>query len=219
MKNIISFLIIFVCISCSVQKNAVVDYSTFSVPELNTKKTALELEANYVLVNHYLEQIERGDISHMPLTKIDKGLIDPYWENSPILKASCDKWKEASANVSAFSKKYAPELSELGTSLRNKKITEDEYFKKNREYRAKLATDYPNEYPQLSEKHITSLKTMWKLTGRYMLEDHKNKSMLFPLYWIPEKDKENEEKEKKYRAVQLELSTLQKELIKKTSKS
>ncbi|MCG9791554.1 hypothetical protein [Flavobacterium algicola] len=218
MKKSLSFILLLICICTSAQKKSNSDYGSYLVDDLKKQKVTLELDANYFLVNNYLNKIEREETTHLPLTKIDATLTNTYWKNSPVLKEAHDKWKEAAANVSAFEKKNAPELPELGSQLRNKKITESEYFKKNREIRGQLLKEYPQLYPQLSEKHISSLKSMWKLTGRYMLEDHKNKSMLFPTYWIPEKDLEIEEKDKKYKAIKKELIEVQKELNLKTAK-
>lgn len=193
----------------------ITDYSNYTLTELMNKKTALELELNYVLVNHYLEQIERGDIDHMALTKIDIGLINPYWENVPELKIYNENWKKASSEFGDFIKKNAPEKKELLDQYQKKAIDKEEYFRKHREIMARLQADYPNEFPQLSEKQINSLRTMWKQTGRYMLEDYKKKGKIFPTYWIPEKDLENSKKTKQYKTINQELLLVNNEIIKK----
>ncbi|WP_281298948.1 hypothetical protein [Flavobacterium limnophilum] len=215
MKKITLILIAFAFINCSTQKNKITDYTNYTLNELTNKKTELELESNYVLVNHYLEQIERGDIDHMALTKIDIGLVNFYWESVPDLKIYHNIWKEASSEVDLFVKKYAPEKKELLDQYQNKAIDKEEYFRKHREIMARLRADYPNEFPQLSEKHVNSLKTMWKLTGRYMLEDYKKKEKLFPTYWIPEKDLEDSKNTKQYKAINQELLLVNKQMIKK----
>ncbi|WP_418262545.1 hypothetical protein [Flavobacterium faecale] len=216
MKTTISMFICFISLCCSAQKKGETAFDSLSVSELNSKKIALELEANYVLVNHYMEQIEREDVTHMALTKIDKDLVNPYWKVG-VLKASHDKWMQAASIISEFEKKHAPELSKLGTLLRNKTITRDEYFEKNREYRGKLRLEHPLEYPKLSENHISSLKSMWKLAGRYMLEDYKNKSMIFPVNWIPEDDRKDAMKQKTYKMIAKDLIAVDKELLMKKS--
>lgn len=214
MKKIALILIAFTFINCSTQKNKI-DYSNYTLNELTNKKTALELESNYMLVNHYLEQIERGDIDHMALTKIDISLVNPYWEDVPDLKIYYNIWKEASSKVDLFVKTHAPEKKELLDQYQNKSIDKEEYFRKHREIMARLQADYPNEFPKLSENHINSLRTMWKQTGRYMLEDYKKKEKLFPTYWIPEKDLENSKKTKQYNAIDQEILLVKNEINKK----
>lgn len=207
-------LIAFTFINCSTQKNKI-DYSNYTLKELSNLKLALELESNYVLVNHYLEQIERDDISHMALTTIDIGLISPYWENVPKLKIYENEWKEASSKVDSFIKIHAPEKKQLLDQYQKKAIDKEEYFRKHREIMARLQVDYPNEFPKLSENHINSLKTMWKQTGRYMLEDYKKLDKIFPTYWIPEKDIKNSKKTKQYKTINQELLLINKEIIMK----
>jgi hypothetical protein len=215
MKKLIIILITFIFISCGSQKKAIIDYSNYSINDLNTKKTSLELESNYELVNHYLEQIERGDITHMALTKIDNGIVKPYWENESELKKYYYNWKDASSKVSAFENKYAPELIELSNQFRKGEIENEKYYRLNRESRARLRKVYPYEYPKLSDDHVSSLKTMWKQTGRFMLEDYRKKGKLFPTYWIPENDRENSKKTKKYKAINQELLIVENELNKR----
>lgn len=217
MNTKISILICLISLCCSAQKERFTDLKTLSDSELKTKKMALELQANYLLLNHYLEKIERDDISHMPLTKIDKGIVDSYWEATGVLRASRDNWRQAASKISEFEKRYAPELSKLGTLLKNKTITKDEYFEKNREFRANLRLKHPLVYPQLSENHILSLKSMWKLAGRYMVEDYKTKSMIFPINWIPEADLKDGMRQKEYKIVSKELVAVEKELLNKNS--
>jgi thiol-disulfide isomerase/thioredoxin len=190
-------------------------YSNYNLKELSSLKVTKELELNYVLVKHYLEQIERSDIKHMALTKIDKDLINFYWDNVPELKIYYDNWKVASSKVGGFESKYAPELKELGTKLKNGNIDKEEYFKQNREIRSRLRSDYPYEYPELSKDHINSLATMWKQTGRYMLEDFKKKEKPFPTYWIPEKDLIISQKTKNHKAIEQQLLLINNEIIKK----
>lgn len=197
------------------QNDQISDYSNYTLKELSNLKTAKELEQNYILVNHYLEQIERGEISHMALTKIDIGLVNPYWENVPELKIYNENWKKASSEFGDFIKKNAPEKKELLDQYQKKTIDKEEYFRKHREIMARLQADYPNEFPQLSEKQINSLRTMWKQTGRYMLEDYKKKEKIFPTYWIPEKDLENSKKTKEYKTINQELLLVKNEIIKK----
>lgn len=215
MKKLNIILITFIFISCGSQKKAIRDYSNYSINDLNTKKTSLELESNYELVNHYLEQIERGDITHMALTKIDNGIVKPYWENESELKKYYNNWKDASSKVSAFENKYAPELIELSNQFRRGKVENEKYFRLNRESRARLREEYPYEYPKLSDDHVSSLKTMWKQTGRFMLEDYRKKGKLFPTYWIPENARENSKKTKRYKAINKQLLTVENELNKK----
>lgn len=191
------------------------DYSSYTLKELTNLKNAKELELNYALVNHYLEQIERGDIDHMALTKIDIGLVNTYWEKVPELKEYNSQWKKASFEFGEFVKKHAPEKQQLLDQYQKKVIDKEEYFRQHREIMARLHTDYPNEFPQLSEKHVNSLKTMWKQTGRYILEDYKKKEQIFPTYWIPEKDLENSQKTKQYKAINQELLLVNNEIIKK----
>jgi hypothetical protein len=214
MKKITLILIAFIFINCGTQKNKI-DYSNYTSNQLMNKKTALELESNYVLANHYLKQIERGDIDHMALTKIDIGLVNPYWENVPELKIYNNKWKIASSEVDSFIKKNAPEKKELLDQYQKKAIDKEEYFRRHREIMARLQADYPNEFPQLSENHINSLRTMWKLTGRYMLEDYKKQEKIFPTYWIPEKDLEDSKKTKEYKAIDKEIMVVKNEINKK----
>lgn len=215
MKKIFTVLITFILISCGSQKNSVTDYSGYSISELKTKKIELELKANYVLVNDYLEQIEREDVDHMALTKIDNGIVNPYWYNTAELKPYYNNWKEASSRISTFEKIHAPELAELSIQFKNKTIKDGVYFNENRKARAKLSSKYPNEYSLLSANHIRSLKTMWKVTGRYMLEDYKKNEKIFPIYWIPEKEREISEKKKKYKVISQELIAIQNEIKKK----
>lgn len=215
MKNIITFLIIIISISCSAKKNVSTDYSEYAIRELKNKKIALNLELNYQLVNHYLEQIERNEISHMALTKIDIGIIKPYWENESELNIYYDTWKLASSKIVEFEKEHAPELKELSNQFKKNKIKKEKYFKKNREIRARLGNTYPAEYSRISKDHTTSLKTMWKQTGRFMLEDYKLQGKTFPIYWIPEKDRENSKKTKKYKSINQELLLVNAELNRK----
>lgn len=214
MKKIIPILISFVLYSCATRKTT--DYSKFSISELNSKKIELELAANYVLVNDYLEQIEREDIDHMALTKIDNGIVKPYWDNAAELKPYYNNWKVESSRVGAFEKEHAPELTELSTQFKNKTIDKEVYFNENRKARARLNSQFPNEYPKLSGNHIRSLKTMWKVTGRYMLEDYKKQGKAFPIYWIPEKERAISEKKKKYKVINQDLITIQNEIKKRT---
>lgn len=215
MKKISTILITSILLSCGSQKNSVTDYSGYSISELKAKKIELELKANYVLVNDYLEQIEREDVDHMALTKIDNGIVKLYWDNTTELKQYYNNWKEAASRIGAFEKKHAPELQELSTQFKNKTIDKGVYFNENRKARAKLSSKYPNEYPLLSANHISNLKTMWKATGRYMLEDYKKTEKLFPTYWIPEKERTISEKKKKYKLVNQELIAVQNEIKKK----
>lgn len=215
MKKIFSILIASILLSCGSHKNKVTDYSGYSVAELNSKKTELELKANYVLVNDYLEQIEREDIDHMALTKLDNGIVQPYWDNAAELKPYYNNWKEAASRIAAFEKKHAPELQELSIQFKNKTIDKGVYFNENRKTRAKLNSRYPNKYPLLAGNHIRSLKTMWKATGRYMLEDYKRKEKTFPIYWIPEKERTISEKKKKYKFINRELIAVENEIKKK----
>lgn len=213
MRKTTILLISLICFSCSTNKN--IDYSNLSVLELTTTKTALELEANYVLVNDFLEQIEREDVNHMALTKIDNGIVKPYWDNTTELKPYYNNWKEASTKVGNFEKEHAPELSELSIRFKNKTIEKEVYFNENRKARARLTSKYPNEYPLLSANHIRSLKTMWKETGRYMLEDYRRKEKLFPIYWIPEKERSISEKKQKYQLINQKLIAVSNEIKKK----
>lgn len=215
MKKITLILIAFTFINCSTQKNKITDYSNYTLNELTNKKETLELESNYVLVNHYLEQIERGDIDHMALTKIDIDLVNPYWENVPELNIYYNEWKEASSKIVAFESVYAPEKKELSDQFKKRAIGKEEYFKKHREIMARLRADYPNEFPQLSESHVNSLRTMWKQTGRYMLEDYKKKEKIFPTYWIPENDLENSKKTKQYKVIDQEIVLVKNEINRK----
>lgn len=215
MKRITLILITFITFSCSTQKNKTTDYTNYTLNELTNKKSELELESNYALVNHYLVQIERGDIDHMALTKIDIGLVNPYWENVPDLKIYYNIWKEASSKVDSFVKKYAPEKKELLDQYQKKAIDKGDYFKKHSEIMARLRADYPNEFPQLSDNHVNSLRIMWKQTGRYMLEDYKNKEKIFPTYWIPEKDLDNSKKSKQYKTIDQEMVLVKNEIVKK----
>lgn len=192
-----------------------IDYSSVSITELNAKKTELELDANYILVNDYLEQIERGDIDHMALTKIDNGIIKPYWESAAELKPYYNKWREESSKIANFNKKNAPELTELSSQFNNKKIERQQYLQMHRAIISQLKANYPNEYPQLVENHIQSLKTMWKVTGRYMLEDYKKQGKTFPIYWIPESTREISENKKKYKVINQELMVVKNEIKKK----
>lgn len=217
MKKITIILITFIFISCGSQKKAITDYSNYSINELNTKKTSLELKLNYVLVNHYLEQIERDDIRHMALTKIDRGIINPYWEIDSELKNYYNKWKNVASKVADFEEKFAPELNELHNKFNKGKIEKNEYYRLNRESRARLIKEYPYEYPKLSEDHISSLKTMWKQTGRIILEDYKKQEKLFPTYWIPKNDIEISKKTKKYKTINQELLFIENELNRKKS--
>lgn len=197
------------------QNDQVLDYSNHTLKELSDRKSALELELNYVMVNHYLEQIERDDISHMALTKIDIGLVSPYWENVPELKTYKNKWKEASSKADSFEKIHEPEKKQLLDQYQKKAIDKEEYFRKHSEIMARLLADYPNEFAQISKNHINSLKTMWKQTGRYMLQDSKKLEKFFPTYWIPELDIENSKKTKQYKTINQELLYVNKEIIKK----
>jgi hypothetical protein len=215
MKKITLILIACTFINCSTQKTKTTDYTNYTLNELTNKKSALELELNYALVNHYLEQIEREETNHMALTTIDIGLVNFYWESVPELKIYYNKWKEASSKIVAFENEYAPELKELSNQYKKKTIKKEDYFKQNREIMARLRADYPDEFPQLSEKHVNSLKTMWKLTGRYMLEDYKTREKIFPTYWIPEKDLENSKNTKQYKAINQELLLVNNQIIKK----
>lgn len=200
----------------STSNNKSLDYSNYNLKELTNLKTAKELELNYVLVNYYLEKIEREEVSHMALTKIDMGLVSPYWLNVPELKIYNNDWKKASSEVDEFIKMHAPEKKELLKQYQNKAIDKEEYFKKHREIMARLAADYPNEFPQLSQNHINSLKTMWKQTGRYMLEDYKKQQKIFPSYWIPENELENSKKRKQYKAIDEELVLINDAIIRKS---
>ncbi|MFL9830439.1 TlpA disulfide reductase family protein [Flavobacterium sp. ST-87] len=190
-------------------------YSSLSIGELNDRKTELELEANYILVNDYLEQIEREDVNHMALTKIDHGIVTSYWENATELKSYYKNWKEAVSKISAFEREHAPELQELSTQFKNKTIDKEVYLRENRTIRNYLSSKYPNEYTELSTNHIRNLKTMWKATARYMLEDYKKQKKTFPVYWIPENDRVISEKKKKYSLINQEIIAVQNEIKKR----
>jgi hypothetical protein len=198
------------------QINKNTDYSNYTLTQLNNIKSEKELELNYVLVNHYLEQIERDDISHMALTKIDMGIVKPYWENVPELKNYFKDWKKAASELDAFVKKYAPEKQELLNQYQTKAIDKEEYLKRHREIMARLQADYPKEFPQLSQNLNNNLKTMWKQTGRYMLEDYKKQHEIFPTYWIPEKDIEDSKKTKQYKAIEQEIGLIKNETYKRS---
>lgn len=216
MKKIILILIAFTFINCSTQKNKIKDYSNYTLNELTNKKTVLELESNYVLVNHYLEQIEKDEIDHIALTKIDIALVNPYWENVTELNIYYNEWKDASSKVDEFVKNYAHEKKELLDQYQKKAIDKEEYLRKHREIMASLRANYPNEFPQLSEMHINSLRTMWKQTGRYMLEDYKANERIFPTYWIPENDLTNSKKTKLYIAIDQEILLIKNEIYKRS---
>jgi len=217
MKKITTIITLLIFINCGSNKNLTNNYSKYSNEELNNKKTSLNLELNYELVNHYLEQIERDEKRHMALTKIDKGIISQYLKNKPETKKYYQNWRNASSKASAFESKYAPELRELSKKLKQGKIERQEYFRLNRESRARLRKEYPNEYTKLSSDHISSLKTMWKQTGRFMLEDYKKQEKLFPIYWIPENERENSRKTEKYKVIKQEILNINNEI--KTRKS
>ena len=213
-KKIFTFIITTIFINCYAQQNSITDYSGYSISELNSKKIELELKVNYVLVNDYLEKIERGDVDHMALTKIDNGIVKPYWDSGAELKPNYNNWKEAVSRIVAFKKTHAPELQELNNLLKNKIIDKEMYFSENRKIREQLHSRYPNEYPLLAANHISSLKTMWKATGRYMLEDYKRKEKNFPIYWIPEKERIISKNTNKYKAITQELIAVQNEIKK-----
>lgn len=136
----------------------------------------------------------------MALTKIDKEITKSYWDNTDELKIYYENWKEASSKISDFEKKHAPELTKLSTGLRKGTIKKEDYLKQNSQIRRGLTVDFPNDYPQLSENHVNSLKNMWKQTGRYMLEDYKRKEKLFPTYWIPENERAITERGPEYQS-------------------
>ena len=203
-----------VVISHSVQvTQSTHDYSGYSVKELKDKKKSLELALNYAEVNHYLGLIERGDVSHMALTKIDRATTQKYMENEPSLAPYYSQWKTSSAAVGDFEKKHAPELKELSSQLKRGEIDKDHYYKRNREVRAALVKDYPATYPQISEDHVSSLKTLWKKTGRFMVEDYKKKETAFPTYWIPIKNREAFKKTSEYNIIDKELQGVAYELL------
>lgn len=150
----------------------------------------------------------------MALTKIDNGIVKPYWDSGAELKPNYNNWKEAVSRIVAFEKTHAPELQELNNLLKNKIIDKEMYFSENRKIREQLHSRYPNEYPLLAANHISSLKTMWKATGRYMLEDYKRKEKNFPIYWIPEKERIISKNTNKYKAITQELIAVQNEIKK-----
>ncbi|MGQ7946381.1 TlpA family protein disulfide reductase [Flavobacterium sp. WC2509] len=192
-----------------------IDYSTYSIAELNSKKTELELESNYVLVNDYLEKIEKGDISHIPLTNISKTIIKRYWDNIPELQTYNNNWKEANLKLTDFIKKHAPELTELLKNKKNGVIDNEEYIKECNKIYANLRTDYPDEYPVLIENNQYNLKLMWKATARYILEDYRKNKKTFPTSWIPEKQREISENKRKYKVIKQRLVAVQNEMNKK----
>lgn len=195
--------------------NLTTNYSDYSLKQLTNAKTALELELNYALADNYLKKIERGDIDHMALTKIDIGIVNPYLENVPELNMYQTKFKSDAATMETFIKKHAPEKENLLHQYQKKTISKEEYFKKHREIMARLKTDYPDEFPKIAENHINSLRTMWKQTGRYMLEDFKKQEKLFPTYWIPQTEIDNFQKTKQYKTINQNLSQVNNEIIKK----
>lgn len=217
MKNITFSLIVFISINCISQNNKNSDYSTYSISELTAKKTSLELDANYVLVNAYLEHNDRGAVEHIAITKLDKGLLNSYWNTVPELKTLYEDYKTAKNAYSNFETTNAPELVELQKNFKNQSdIEKQEYFKKYREIRAEFLVKFPVVYPKLSENQILTLNKMWSQTGRYILEDYKKKEMLFPVNWLPEDERLNLEKDKKYKAISKELVAVQKEIKKKS---
>lgn len=214
MKKLTFILVSFIFINSYSQNNSS-DYSSYSLNELVNKKTALELELNYFVVNQYLEQIERDEISHMPLTKLDHGIINRYWDAVPDLKIYYQNWKEAASEIGVFENKYAPELKGLSNQYNKKNIKKEDYYRLNREIRANILDKHPEEYKALSENLYSSLKTMWKETARYVLEDYKKQGKNFPTYWIPEQYREKITKLKNYKSINNDISLVSNEIIKK----
>lgn len=191
------------------------DYSSYSLKELKNTRTALELELNYTLADSYLRKIERGDVTHMELTKMDGGTVNPYWENVPELNVYYKKWKTDAATADSFIKNHAPEKEELAQQLRKKAINQEEFYKKHGEIMVRLRRDYPNEFPKISQDHVNSLKTMWKQTGRFILEDYKKQEKIFPTYWISQEEIDNFQKTKQYKTINQNISLINKEIIKR----
>lgn len=181
MKNFIAVLFLLFLSGCKCYEK--INYSELSAQELLDKKTDLELSLNYVIVNSVVSGIENGK-KHMSLTKINKEISTNYLQEDPRLTQIVDTWKHYSSKISKFEKEHKPQLQELGKLLRTKKISEDTYFQKNREFRAELIADFPIEYPKLSENHLKSLRLMWSKAGRFMIEDYKMMKKEFPLDWI-----------------------------------
>ena len=198
------------------QNNKITNYSNYNLNELLTRKKDLELELNYVLVNNYIEQIEKGEIGYNALTKIDKGLPNPYWENVPELNKYHIIWKKGAFEFEDFLKKYSPERKELLVQYQKKLITQEEFYKKQREIMQKLKVEYPNEYSQLMAKIPDVQETMWIHTGRYMLEDYKKQHKIFPTKWLPEKYIQDSQKTKEIKTINKELLFINNEIIKKS---
>lgn len=192
------------------------DYSNYTLKELTDTKTAMELELNYSLVNHYLEKIERNEISLLATTKIDKTLIYSYWKNVSELKNYREEWEKTFKEREKFIKKEAPEITNFKIQLQTKIITKDEFADKFREIHKKLLEKYPTKYVKLSQNLGSSSKTMWIKTVRYILEDYKNQQKNFPTNWIPEKDFEISKKTIKHKNIDNEIEIINTEIARKS---
>jgi len=201
--------------SCSAQGIAK-DYDGLNLMDLKAKQNQLLKELSYFKMEFYLNRVENGK-SRYSLATIQDKKLKSIMENAKDDDVFVKKWKEAVERFSDFEDKNSFEIREHRKNYRTQFETKkerddyyDTYWKLSNDLKREKFEEYTIYYDDFNNK----LNLMWLNRGRYLLDYHKKKNLLFPVDWFKYQDYEGIDEELTYKDLYKRINYLDKKIKK-----